>query len=65
MIITFPPNPIVGQEFVASNGATYVWTSGGYWSSIVEIEQGTAAYIVEGGESTTEENTIILDGGTS
>ena len=63
--IIFPTNPTVGQEFVPSNGATYIW-NGTYWSSIVAIEDGTSSYIYEGGTGETVYNEIFdntLDGG--
>jgi len=70
--ITFPNSPALGQEYVAINGATYIWM-GNRWSSITAINNGTAAYIEEGGDSTTwatpnnnpNEYDTILDGGTS
>jgi hypothetical protein len=63
--IVFPSNPITGQDFVASNGATYIW-SGSYWSSITAIEDGSASYIYEGGYPDDTYNEIFdntLDGG--
>jgi hypothetical protein len=63
--IIFPSNPTLGQEFVASNGATYIY-SGSYWSSITAIEDGSASYIYEGGYAGETYNEIFdntLEGG--
>lgn len=63
--IIFPSNPVTGQEFVASNGATYIF-SGSYWSSVTAIEDGTASYIYEGDYSDATYDEIFdntLDGG--
>lgn len=63
--IVFPSNPTTGQEFVASNGATYIW-SGSYWSSTTAIEDGSASYIYEGGYANQTYNEIFdntLEGG--
>lgn len=63
--IVFPSTPTTGQEFVASNGATYIW-SGSYWSSTTAIEDGSAAYIYEGGYADETYNEIFdntLEGG--
>ena len=69
-MITFPQNPVLGQEFVALNGATYVWL-GNRWNSTTAIFNRTAAYIVESGDAytwdTPENNAYdnTLDGGLS
>jgi hypothetical protein len=63
--IIFPSNPTTGQEFVASNGATYIY-SGSYWSSVTAIEDGTASYIYEGEYADQTYNEIFdntLEGG--
>ena len=63
--IVFPSNPTTGQEFVASNGATYIF-SGSYWSSVTAIEDGSASYIYEGGYAGEIYNEIFdntLEGG--
>jgi hypothetical protein len=63
--IVFPSNPTTGQEFVASNGATYIF-SGSYWSSVTAIEDGSASYIYEGGYAGETYNEIFdntLEGG--
>jgi hypothetical protein len=69
-MITFPTDAIPGQEFVATNGATYVWL-GNRWNSTTAIFNRTAAYIEEGGDAYTwddPENYAYdntLDGGLS
>jgi hypothetical protein len=67
-MITFPTDPALGQEYVATNGATYVWL-GNRWSSVTAINNQTAAYIEEGGDAFTWATTTnnlydtTLDGG--
>lgn len=70
-MITFPASPAIGQEYVATNGATYIWL-GNRWSAAETIRNGDAVFIYEGGDSTTwasadqtNAGDIILDGGTS
>ena len=69
-MITFPQLPNLGQEYVATNGATYVWL-GNRWNSVTAINNRTAAYIEEGGDAFTWEGIInnsydnTLDGGTA
>ena len=69
-MITFPISPTIGQEYVGTNGATYTWL-GNRWSSASAINNGTAAFIEEGGDSATWETPTIneydttLDGGYS
>ena len=66
-MITFPTEPTTGQEFVAVNGATYIWL-GNRWNSVTAINNRTAAYIVEGGDSAWDYNELTdatLDGGTA
>jgi hypothetical protein len=69
-MIIFPKTPSVGQEYVAINGATYIWL-GNRWNSITAINNKTAAYIVEGGDAFTWADTAnntydtTLDGGTA
>jgi hypothetical protein len=63
--IIFPSNPTTGQQFVASNGETYIY-SGYYRSSITAIEDGSASYIYEGGYAGETYNEIFdntLEGG--
>jgi hypothetical protein len=69
-MITFPTEPTTGQEYVATNGATYVWL-GNRWNSVVAINNRTAAYIAEGGDAFTWDDPTnydydsTLDGGLS
>jgi hypothetical protein len=69
-MITFPTDPTTGQEYVALNGATYVWL-GNRWSSVVAINNQTAAYIAEAGDAFTWDTPTnnlydtTLDGGTA
>ncbi len=69
-MITFPTEPTTGQEFVAVNGATYIWL-GNRWSSVTAVSNRTAAYIHEGGDAytwdTPENNSYdtTIDGGTA
>jgi hypothetical protein len=65
MAITFPQNPTVGQEFLADNTVTYVWT-GSHWNSGIPIHNGTAEYAVYGGSASSVYNELLdntLDGG--
>lgn len=69
--IYLPPHPVQGQEYVAINGATYTWL-GNRWSSTQAIKNRTAAFYIEGGDSTTwataeqiNPGDNVLDGGTS
>ena len=61
--VFLPENPTTGQQYAATNGATYTWL-GNRWSSTYAIALGTATPYYEGGNSLTE-STNILDGGTS
>ena len=68
--VFLPTNPTLGQEYVATNGATYTWL-GNRWSSAVAIEQNTAVPYYEGGNSATWPTIVnnptdnTADGGTS
>ena len=61
VIVDFPTSPIAGDEFLADNGSTYMWT-GDRWSSIPAILSGTALPAYDGGYSTSTADTT-LDGG--
>ena len=66
MAITFPTSPTLGQEYVATNGVTYVWL--GYWSSKQASETGKSYFTVDGGDSAyifNELTDLELDGGTA
>jgi hypothetical protein len=69
--IFLPSSPTTGQEYVATNGATYIWL-GNRWNTSIPISNGTAVFYYEGGDSTTwstadqvNPGDITLDGGTS
>ena len=68
--IFLPPNPTTGQEYVATNGVTYIWL-GDRWNTTEPIRNQTAAFYYEGGDSTTWLDTqtfppdTVLDGGNS
>jgi hypothetical protein len=61
--ITFPSNPKVGDDFIADNGSTYIWT-GSFWSSALASLTGRADPIINGGDSTPFDAQIdnTLDG---
>ena len=65
MIIKFPTHPNIGQEFLADNCVTYVWT-GNTWNSTIPIHNGTAEYAIYGGSASSVYNDLLdntLDGG--
>lgn len=62
MTITFPQDPVLGQEFLADNGVTYNWM-GTHWSNKVPTEAGTAYYTAVGGFANTETFNRTLEGG--
>lgn len=65
MALTFPTNPTVGQEFLADNTVTYVWT-GSAWNTSIPIHNGTAEYAYYGGSASSVYNDLLdntLDGG--
>lgn len=45
--LQFPSDPTEGQDFVADNGVTYIWT-GDRWSSALGITNGKAKYVYDG-----------------
>ena len=65
--LTFPQNPQLGQEFVATNGVTYTWL--GYWSSSSPMTGGNSYFVYEGGDAvydvTNDINGLELDGGNA
>lgn len=66
-VITFPTATAQGQEYVAENGATYIWM-GAYWSSHQANELGKSTLVYDGGDSAYEFNPLTdleLDGGTA
>ena len=61
MAITFPANPVTGDEFLADNGTTYIWL-GDRWSGIHAVLTGTAQPVFDGEySSSVSDNT--LEGG--
>jgi len=65
MAIIFPTRPNIGQEFLADNAVTYVWT-GIAWNSSIPIHNGTAEYANYGGSASSVYNELLdntLDGG--
>lgn len=60
MTITFPRNPKVGDDFLADNGSTYVWT-GDRWSSSQAVQAGLAQPVYDG-EYADATADITIDG---
>lgn len=63
----FPPNPTIGQEYVATNCVTYTYLNG-RWNSAPAIQQGTAEYYVDNGDASFVFNANVnaeLDGGNA
>jgi hypothetical protein len=63
--LTFPSSPGVGDDYVADNGATYIWT-GAYWSSALAVVTGRAEPILDGEYASSTYDSYIdksLDGG--
>lgn len=56
--ITFPANPTTGQQFLADNAVTYIWT-GDRWSAVQAITRGQAQYTLDGGYSDFDYNPLI------
>lgn len=65
--INFPPNPMVGDDFLADNEVTYLWT-GDRWSSKQAIDSNLTEYAIDALYATSVYTTatdILLDGGTA
>jgi len=65
MAITFPTDPVTGQEYVADNSVTYQWT-GNFWSTKVPWVNGRSQYVADGGVADQTYNDNIdntIDGG--
>ena len=65
--ISFPSDPIVGQDYLADNSVTYVWT-GDRWSAKQALETRKAHYTIDGLYADSEYNPltdITLDGGSA
>lgn len=63
MTITFPTNPTTGDDFLADNGSTYVWT-GDRWSSSQAVQAGLAQPVFDGEYADATADTT-LDGGAT
>ena len=64
MTITFPTNPVTGDEFLADNGSTYIWM-GDRWSGSYAVVTGQAQPVFDG-ENASPYNSALdntLDGG--
>ena len=67
IVITFPTNPQLGDEFLAYNGKTYVWL-GDRWSGAQAVAVGRAAPFYDGEYASSTYNSNIdttLDGGVN
>jgi hypothetical protein len=65
--IHFPANPTVGQDYLADNSISYVWT-GDRWSAKQALETRISEYTLDGLYSDSLYNPIVditLDGGTA
>ena len=65
--ISFPPAPTVGQDYLADNSVSYVWT-GDRWSAKLALETRQAQYALDGLYADSEYNPLVditLDGGTA
>lgn len=66
MSITFPTNPVTGDDFLATNGSTYTWM-GDRWSGVHAILNGQAAPFFDGGDSSPYNSYVdnTLEGGVT
>ena len=67
MALYFPPNPIQGQTYVATNGITYTWLDN-RWNGTILLTAGTAEYYVDNGNANFNYDPDLhneLDGGTA
>jgi hypothetical protein len=64
MTIIFPSNPAVGDDFLAENGSTYIWT-GAFWSSALAVITGRAEPVFDGGDANPYNSALdnTLEGG--
>lgn len=65
--IYFPANPTVGQDYLADNSVTYIWT-GDRWSAKQALETRKAQYSIDGLYANSIYNPLVditLDGGTA
>jgi hypothetical protein len=66
-MITFPPNPRTGDEFLADNGSTYIWM-GDRWNGIYAVLTGRAQPVYDGAYASATYNSVLdntLDGGAN
>ena len=61
MTITFPHNPRVGDDFLADNGSTYIWT-GDRWTGVQAVLNGLAQPVFDGEYANATADTTV-DGG--
>jgi hypothetical protein len=67
MAIIFPVNPAVGQNYLADNTVTYIWT-GDRWSAKQALTTQQALYALDGLYAGSVYDPLIdieLDGGTA
>lgn len=66
MSITFPTAPKLGDDFLATNGSTYIWM-GNRWSGAQAILTGQAQPFFDGGDSSPYNSSIdnTLEGGVT
>jgi hypothetical protein len=65
--IHFPSNPTVGQDYLADNSVSYVWT-GDRWSAKQALETRQAQYAIDGLYADSLYDPLVditLDGGTA
>ena len=65
--ISFPTNPTVGQDYLADNSVSYVWT-GDRWSAKQALETHKSQYALDGLHADSDYNPLVditLDGGTA
>lgn len=65
--ITFPTNPKTGDEFVATNGVTYIWMDD-RWNGTYAILTGKASPVYDGEYASSTYNSYrdnTLEGGTN
>lgn len=65
--ISFPVNPTIGQDYLADNSVSYVWT-GNRWSAKQAIETRRAQYALDGLYADSQYDPLLditLDGGTA
>ena len=63
-MIDFPTNPTMGDEFLADNGATYIWM-GDRWSGSYAVVTGAAQPVIDGEDASPYNSALdnTLEGG--